>query len=911
MSRLLTRPGRRRSGTATAAAWPVRHLRLIIALSAGVAMGVSPGVLWQQPAGGSSPDSASGQAFGVQVTALGTHLYGPSPTVTLPANGQTTTANDSSVSADGLVSTGSVTVSTGATTIDTGREVVRSSAQVQDASGTSTLSALGAESVTSTCTADGEGSLASTSITGLDIGGSPVSLPSTLPADYTVAATELGALSGVASVTLNVQTVHNAKGSNDVTVKGMVVTFLTVLHSGSTIVLADASCGAAGPDIDPVPSVSTVRPAGGQVAGGTTVTITGGGFTTIPGIPTVDFGSSPATDVVVVAETELKATSPAGAAGPVNVTVSDAYGTSPAGGATFTYVAAPTISAGGLTPDSGPATGGTTVTIDGTGFSAVGGTPTVDFGSTASPIVDFVSPTEVTAASPPGSAGPVEVTLTDLGGASNGENFTYDSPAPGAPNIESGGIAPTSGPDSGGTAVTIEGSNLAEGGSSPTVEFGTVAATKVSVVSSSEITAVSPPGPVGQAEVTVTVNGVSSNGEPFTYLSVSTQPTAPPFATFDRIYGQTADATAAQELEHQFPVGSCPGTTTTRPVVLATDVTYPDALASAYLARWLGTGTLLTPTTSLSQATRTAIREDGITRVDVVGGPLAVSTAVVDQLEALPAYACGGAATLSPTRTVAVTRIWGQTAYTTAEDIAEKPPTTLVNSVDLSGAYAEVNVEGGDGLFNDTSGLASTAPSGAGKLPTAILASGQEFQDAEAASTLAYAEDLPIVLTTPSELSSQASSAITALGIKEVIVMGGPLAVSNQVVSQLQSLGASVLRVAGSTFTDTSVQLAKLETAPAGTGFGWAGTGGITVARGNGFTDGLAGADVAADAPSCRAPEPLTLTFSPTIVGSSLVNFLKSAGTTGIGGVKVTRLTVLGGPLAVTQTAINAMGVNL
>lgn len=121
---------------------------------------------------------------------------------------------------------------------------------------------------------------------------------------------------------------------------------------------------------------------------------------------------------------------------------------------------------------------------------------------------------------------------------------------------------------------------------------------------------------------------------------------APHFTTFARIAGSTADATAGQELAHQFPAGSCPGTTGTRAVILATDANYPDALSSAYLARSLGTGILLTPTATLSQATKTAIADEGITQVEVVGGPLAVSTAVVDQIEALPAYECGGGATL-------------------------------------------------------------------------------------------------------------------------------------------------------------------------------------------------------------------------------------------------------------------------
>jgi putative cell wall-binding protein len=887
----------------------VREARAAVAALAVAGFAVSAAFGAAVSAGAAGPDSATGQAYGVQASSSGLNLYGPSPAVTLPANGQTTTASDSSASAAGLASTGGVSVSTGASAIDTAAEVIRSSAQVQNASGAGVLSALGAESVTASCTADDLGADATTSVTGLDVSGSPVSLPSTLPPNYSLASTQLGALSGVAGITLNVQTVHNAKGSNAVTVQGMVVTLLTVLHAGTKIVLADASCGASGPDIDPVPSVSQVRPPGGPTAGGTSVTITGSGFTSIPGTPTVDFGTAPATDVTVVAPTELEATAPSGTPGPVSVTVSDAYGTSPSG-ATFTYVTSPTIDAGGLSPSSGPTTGGTTVTIRGNGFTSAVGTTTVDFGATTSPIVDVVSSSEITAASPAGSAGTVDVSVVDVGGSSNGEMFTYEAPAPGAPVIQAGGVSPSSGPATGGTPITIKGENLSATGTFPTVDFGTVPAS-VTAASSTQVMASSPPGSVGQVEVTVKVGSTSSNGELFTYLSASTQPTAPPFATFVRIYGQTADATAAAELEHQFPSGSCPGDTGTRSVILATDANYPDALASAYLARWLGTGTLLTPRTTLSQPTETAIREEGITRVDVVGGPLAVSTAVVSEIDALPAFACGGSAPLATGRKIEVTRIWGQTAYTTAEQIAEKVPATEVGSADLADAYDGTNSAGGDGGFNDTAGLASPTPISAGSLPTAILASGQEFPDAEAASTLAYAAKLPILLTLPSSLSPQASSAIATLGIKQVIVMGGQLAVSNDVVAQLQDLGVSVLRTAGVTYTDTAVQLAKLETAVAPMGFGWSGTGGITVARGDFFTDGLAGADVAADAVSCSAPEPLVLTFSPSTVGGPLTTFLRSAGASGLDGDRVTHFTILGGPLAVKQTTIDAMGADL
>jgi len=408
---------------------------------------------------------------------------------------------------------------------------------------------------------------------------------------------------------------------------------------------------------------------------------------------------------------------------------------------------------------------------------------------------------------------------------------------------------------------------------------------------------------------------------------VTTAPLPAPatFKTFTRIYGQTADATAAAELEHQFPYGhgQCVGTPTFRSVVLATDATYPDALAGAYLAGIDLTGTLLTSPTSLSTAAQTAIRDEGVTFVYVLGGSLAISTGVVSELESMPVYACGGTSEV-PGRKMTVDRIFGQSQYTTAAQVAEFAATglsthpTLVGSAAFPDAYSGTNALGGTGSFNETSGLASSSPSKSGKLPTAVLATGKGFQDAMAAGVMAYEERMPILLTTPSVLSPQASSAIRALGIEQVIVMGGPLAVSNGIVTTLEGLGVSVLRIAGQSYGGTSVELAEFESGTATTtGLGWAGTGGLTIARGNGFTDGLAGA-VVADGASALAtgsfatsPTPLLLTQSPTVVGTTLATFLRRAGTAGIGGVPVSRFTILGGPFAVTQATINAMGADL
>ena len=87
--------------------------------------------------------------------------------------------------------------------------------------------------------------------------------------------------------------------------------------------------------VTPAPTVTSVSPNKGSTAGGTVVTITG---TNLTGATEVKFGTTAATGVEVKSATEVKATSPAHAAGTVDVTVTTPGGTSATGaGDKFTY----------------------------------------------------------------------------------------------------------------------------------------------------------------------------------------------------------------------------------------------------------------------------------------------------------------------------------------------------------------------------------------------------------------------------------------------------------------------------------------------------------------------------------------------------------------------------------------------
>ena len=111
---------------------------------------------------------------------------------------------------------------------------------------------------------------------------------------------------------------------------------------------------------------------------------------------------------------------------------------------------APTVS--GITPTSGPAAGGTTVTV--TGSNLTGGS--VSFGTAAATGVSCTA-SSCTATSPAGS-GTVNVTVTTAGGTSStsaADQFTYQAAPPPAPAVTA--VSPASGPAAGGTMVTVTG----------------------------------------------------------------------------------------------------------------------------------------------------------------------------------------------------------------------------------------------------------------------------------------------------------------------------------------------------------------------------------------------------------------------------------------------------------------------
>lgn len=304
--------------------------------------------------------------------------------------------------------------------------------------------------------------------------------------------------------------------TNVVVVNATTITALTPAGSGVVSVAVVTPGGTAtNPNayqyVTVAPTVTAVTSNTGTTLGGTSVTITGTNFT---GATAVKFGSNPATAFTVLTATTITATTPAGT-GTVNVVVTTPSGTG-TGTNLFTYVtqSPPTVTAitpnGGSIANGGTTAGGTAVTITGTNFT---GATAVTIGGTTATFITVVNSTTITAVTPAHVAGAVNVVVTTPAGTGTGTNlFTYVQPVPTVT-----GITPSSGPVAGGTAITITGTNFT---GATSVTIGGNPPTSVTVVSPTEITAVTPAGTAGPVNVAVTTpagTGVGTNI--FTYVA--------------------------------------------------------------------------------------------------------------------------------------------------------------------------------------------------------------------------------------------------------------------------------------------------------------------------------------------------------------------------------------------------------
>lgn len=172
---------------------------------------------------------------------------------------------------------------------------------------------------------------------------------------------------------------------------------------------------------------------------------------------------------------------------------------------TWSVAATPPPTITGIAPNTGPAAGGTSVTITGTNLSGA----SVTIGGAAATGVS-ASATSISCTTPAGSAGAADVVVTTAGGnATLVGGFTYGA----GPTINT--IAPQQGPAAGGTSVTIDGANLS---GATSVLFGASAAT-ITANTANQIVCTAPAGS-GVVSVSVTTaNGSDSVSGAFAYIA--------------------------------------------------------------------------------------------------------------------------------------------------------------------------------------------------------------------------------------------------------------------------------------------------------------------------------------------------------------------------------------------------------
>ena len=220
------------------------------------------------------------------------------------------------------------------------------------------------------------------------------------------------------------------------------------------------------------------------------------------------FGATNASSQTFNSSAQFTATAPSGT-GTVDITVG---GSATLSADQFTYSNIPSISS--VSPNVGPNAGGTSVLITGSKFTGV---VSVYFGSTSAASYIFNSDTSITAVSPAGTTGTVDITVTNAtgtNGTSSLDYFTYYPPPTVTGLSLSYGIS--------GTVIVITGTQFT--GMSG-VKFGSASVTSPTLNSSIQITATAPTNSAGTYDITITTpGGISaiSSADQFTYVTTPT-----------------------------------------------------------------------------------------------------------------------------------------------------------------------------------------------------------------------------------------------------------------------------------------------------------------------------------------------------------------------------------------------------
>lgn len=220
-------------------------------------------------------------------------------------------------------------------------------------------------------------------------------------------------------------------------------------------------------------------------------------------------------------------------------------------------------------------------------------------------------------------------------------------------------------------------------------------------------------------------------------------------------------------------------------VVLARADDFADSVAGVGLSKIIKAPILLTQTHQLDATTESEIDRLGAQVVIILGGTLAISQQVEDDLIA---------------KGLIVNRIGGRNRYETATMIAQY----VVDSARLGEP-----------------------------IDTAIIVYGQNFPDALAAAPLAASLGFPVVMVKTGEIPVETRDFLINNGITKTYAIGGTSVISNAVLNALPH----ATRIAGNTRYETAVEIANISNADIESVF---------IASGTSFSDALSLAAFAA-----------------------------------------------------------------
>ncbi|GAA1172002.1 hypothetical protein GCM10009584_11170 [Ornithinimicrobium humiphilum] len=161
---------------------------------------------------------------------------------------------------------------------------------------------------------------------------------------------------------------------------------------------------------------------------------------------------------------------------------------------------------------------------------------------------------------------------------------------------------------------------------------------------------------------------------------------------------------------------------------------------------------------------------------------------------------------------------------------------------------------------------------------TAYLASGNHIADALGVGPIAAQTGAAVMLTRTATVPIDTMASLDALGVREVVLVGGEEAIAPSVVGQLTTAGYTVQRVHGSDRYETAAMLATQNGRPGGT---------VYLAAGTELADALSAAAAAAE--------------QDAVVVLTQPGRLPSVTATALTTLQPSRVVVLGGELSVSE----------